>query len=112
VEGWRVDTLLAAHALPNVGFIKIDVQGAEMKVLLGSVETLARCRPAIFIEIDDAALRQFGSSAEEVLGWLESKGYRFSLLYRSRLLGVKRQQILELVARKSPTYFDVLAHVH
>ena len=36
----------------HVSFIKMDVEGAEYEVLLGSLEILARCRPVLFIESD------------------------------------------------------------
>ena len=36
-----------------VGFIKIDVEGHEQAVLDGAVETIARCRPRILVEIEE-----------------------------------------------------------
>jgi len=39
--------------------IKIDVEGMEMKVLCGLEETIARSRPAIFVEVDNAHLAPF-----------------------------------------------------
>lgn len=44
----------------RVGLIKIDVEGMEEKVLDGAAETIARCRPMVFLETlksDAAALR-------------------------------------------------------
>jgi FkbM family methyltransferase len=34
----------------DVGLIKIDVEGMELKVLSGAVETLQRCRPVVLFE--------------------------------------------------------------
>jgi FkbM family methyltransferase len=39
-------------------FIKLDVQGFEHEVLLGSLETLRRARPVLLIETPDAMVRQ------------------------------------------------------
>lgn len=37
----------------EVGFIKIDVEGHEQAVLDGAVQTIARCRPRMLVEIDE-----------------------------------------------------------
>jgi FkbM family methyltransferase len=37
----------------DVGFIKIDVEGHELKVLLGAKETIQKCQPRILVEIDE-----------------------------------------------------------
>lgn len=36
--------------LPRVDLLKIDVEGMELDVLAGAAETIARCRPALFVE--------------------------------------------------------------
>lgn len=41
------------EAIAGVGFIKIDVEGAEEEVLLGARETITRDRPSMLIEIEE-----------------------------------------------------------
>ena len=60
---------------PALSLIKIDVQGAEARVLEGAQGTLARNRPVLLVEIDDRALEAFGSSARNVEGLLAGLGY-------------------------------------
>lgn len=79
-----LDGLLAESGDPSVSLIKIDVQGAEMRVLAGATKVLARCRPALFLEVDDAALRRQGASAKELFGHLAGLGYQ---AYRLRRFG-------------------------
>ncbi len=43
---------LDSCALPACHFIKIDVEGMELAVLQGARDTLARCRPILFLEND------------------------------------------------------------
>jgi FkbM family methyltransferase len=47
---------LDSFDFPNVGFMKIDVEGFEEKVLRGGVRTIARCKPIMYIEDDREAL--------------------------------------------------------
>ncbi|MFO0887955.1 MAG: FkbM family methyltransferase [Isosphaeraceae bacterium] len=70
-----LDDLLAARGWPEVSFIKIDVQGAESRVLAGAAGTLERFRPVLFLELDDQQLRRFGSSAAELLTSTGLQGY-------------------------------------
>ena len=53
---------LDAFGLPRVDFIIIDVEGMETDVLAGAAETIARCKPAMMIEIiktDKEKVEQF-----------------------------------------------------
>lgn len=61
----NVDTLDNFY-FQDVGFMKIDVEGFEEKVLRGGVETIKRCKPTMYIEDDrrekSASLREFITS--------------------------------------------------
>ncbi len=43
----------------QVDFIKIDTEGLELRVLSGLTETIGRCRPAMFVEVDDRNIPAF-----------------------------------------------------
>src|SRR5207247_124015 len=66
VTAHTIDDLLAKRNCPAVSLIKIDVQGAEERVLRGATRTLEKSHPALFIEIDDRALAAMGSSADRL----------------------------------------------
>lgn len=59
----------------RVGLIKIDVEGAEMKVLAGLEGILKRDRPRFIVEGYDHQLKEFGSSCEELKSWFSERGY-------------------------------------
>lgn len=65
---------LDAFELEQVDYIKIDVEGFEKKVLIGAADTIARCRPIIVIEQNDAHLP--GEDRYAAKTWLEAHGYR------------------------------------
>jgi FkbM family methyltransferase len=66
-----VDTLDNQVAdLPAPQFIKIDVEGAEVEVLLGMSQVLKECQPALFIEVHT------GVQPATLLSVLEASGYQ------------------------------------
>jgi FkbM family methyltransferase len=58
----RLDDLLQDNDTP-VGFIKLDVEGYELSVLLGAKETIEKYKPILYVEDDrvekSASLRKF-----------------------------------------------------
>ena len=55
--------------------IKIDVQGAEMEALRGAEQILRRCHPVIFLEVHPKFVGAFGTTPQEVYGFLTETGY-------------------------------------
>jgi len=76
IQAITIDSLLQETGWPVVSFIKIDVQGAELRVLAGAKETISRFKPTFLIEIDDKALRESGSSADDLVELLRLQGYQ------------------------------------
>lgn len=73
VETLTIDSLI--DGLPRVAFAKIDVEGAEHKVLVGMERLIARDRPVLAIELSDAWLRKLGSSAQSLIDHLAARDY-------------------------------------
>jgi FkbM family methyltransferase len=74
IEATTLDTFIPDTA--DVSFVKIDVEGAEMKVLRGMEALIKRNHPVMVIEISDPWLRQLGSSSAEVFEFLHRHGYK------------------------------------
>jgi FkbM family methyltransferase len=76
VRAWTIDELVAARGWPAISLVKIDVQGAEVRVLRGARATIARFHPRLFVEVDDRALEEAGFSADLLFDEIEREGYR------------------------------------
>jgi FkbM family methyltransferase len=66
--------------------LKIDVEGAELDVLSG-IEGLfdgPRRPRAVFVECIDSHLRRFGHTSQELVSWLQSRGYEVRALRTGR----------------------------
>ncbi|MFN0189591.1 MAG: FkbM family methyltransferase [Bacteroidia bacterium] len=69
-----LDDILLKKEIKKVDFIKIDVEGYEFSVLSGAKETL-KSKPFLFIEVNDASLKENNSSAKELIELLMNAGY-------------------------------------
>jgi FkbM family methyltransferase len=74
VEMMRLDRY--AERLPKIDFVKCDAEGAELLILRGGESTLRRCRPKIFLEIEERWTSSFGWTAADVVGFLREIGYQ------------------------------------
>lgn len=75
VEADTLDNILSEIGVKRVDVIKIDTEGAELCVLRGMEETIAKFHPAVIIELEEDLLTAFGTTVEEICAFLISRGY-------------------------------------
>ena len=73
VEVIPLDSLLAWTQLPT-SIIKIDVEGYELQVIEGAIETLTRFRPSLVVEIEEQH-QPTGQSIDDVFARIANLGY-------------------------------------
>jgi FkbM family methyltransferase len=71
---------LDSFKFDRVDFIKIDVQGYEKFVLLGSEDTIKNHKPTIIIEMEDHQLKKFNYGVVELFELIRSFGYHIYFL--------------------------------
>ena len=52
----------------KIDFVKIDIEGAELAVMDGMKQLIERCRPLIFVEVNNENLSGFATMVE-VIGY-------------------------------------------
>jgi FkbM family methyltransferase len=70
-----LDGLGERAGLDRLDFIKIDVEGAELSVLQGAEQLIARFRPSLLVEIEARHTERFDYGPQDVAGWLTRRGY-------------------------------------
>jgi FkbM family methyltransferase len=85
VSTTTLDSYLKVHKFIKVRMIKIDVEGAETKVLRGSLQILRQFHPYILAEVIDDALIAGGSSARELFDMMSKIGYKAYRIHKGKL---------------------------
>lgn len=71
----RLDDFAEREGLSRLDFIKVDIEGWEMRALSGGEGTLMRYRPALLLEVDDAMMARAGDTPTALFAWLAGLGY-------------------------------------
>jgi hypothetical protein len=79
-----IDSYAAQPGTTPPDILKIDVEGAEMDVLLGGLSTIASHHPSIILEVHSVALEA------ECLGFLREHGYKPEIVSRRKWLKESR----------------------
>lgn len=70
----------------KIDFIKMDIEGYELKALVGAKHIIQTYRPYICLESNQSALQQAGTSQEELYRYISSIGYGFEPLLHNEEL--------------------------
>ena len=78
-ESFDIETItLDSLNLSALDFFKIDVEGYEVNVLEGAIETISKYRPVFWIEINVGALAQQGKTAKDIENFLAQFNYNIT----------------------------------
>lgn len=104
LDKWTTET---GQPLPSI--MKIDVEGAELSVLLGAQKTIKKSKPYIFIEYSASTCNDAGYKREEICKLLTAANYKIRGLsgdnVSRKLLDInKRASVTNLVAYQNTVF--------
>ena len=113
VRARSVDSLLAAHGLERVAWLKVDVEGFDPYVLRGAERALRRRAVAgLMFEYSEQWERVNAShTLRGVVRWLDALEYRSYLVGRTRLVALSGDQWRDAYAGDGNIWLDVVAFV-
>lgn len=72
-----LDALLGQELQARIRLVKVDVEGAELGVLMGMGSLLTQEHPPLVIcEVTEGFLRELGHRASDLIGYMRGLGYR------------------------------------
>jgi len=75
VRAVTIDDLAQTHRLSRLDIVKLDLEGAEFRALIGARNTLRDMRPLLLVEVSDAALARQAGSCAALCDLLKRAGY-------------------------------------
>lgn len=85
----RLDNVYRGHA----AVIKIDVEGHELAVLDGAIETIRRCRPRVLVELLETLAP---GCVERARAYFDRLGYRGYFVHAGELKPIERFSVAEM----------------
>jgi len=89
IEISTLDKYVSDNHIQHLDFIKIDVEGAELLVLKGGLNTISKYKPIIFIELLRKWSKEFGYKPNDVLELLFDFGYQCWTLEGNRMCQIQ-----------------------
>lgn len=86
IDVFSLDDFRVPRYLKRCDFIKMDIEGFELKALNGAKELITKFHPKLLIEINQGALEKQGCTPEDIFKFLREYGYKFHNIYKEQSL--------------------------
>lgn len=77
IQFTTLDRYVEENKINKIDFIKIDVDGYELKILQGAINTIKRFKPIMIVEFGQRYLKKYGDKLGDLVNLLVSLGYSF-----------------------------------
>ncbi len=97
---------LDSYKLKNVGLIKIDVEGNELKTIRGAEKTIKSSKPFVYFECADVHMTNYDYGSGEIFDFFDNLNYNILDL---DLNVCTKEQLQEHTASNSSLYHNFIA---
>jgi FkbM family methyltransferase len=108
-----LDTWLVESGIGHVDFIKMDIEGAELKALGGAIGLLQRPdAPVVFYESATSTTAGFNYHPVEIIWLLEEYGYQVYFFDQGRIIPRLARQYNGMMVAAKPTHLPSLRNYY
>ena len=75
-----IDRIAVSEDLRRLDFIKADIEGCELRMIVGAEQTLLRFRPNLMVEVNSEALARVGDTPDSLFSYFASIDYHGYIL--------------------------------
>ncbi|MCH7635742.1 MAG: FkbM family methyltransferase, partial [Proteobacteria bacterium] len=75
-----IDRIAVSEDLRRLDFIKADIEGWELRMIVGAEQTLLRFRPNLMVEVNSEALARAGDTPDSLFSYFASIDYHGYIL--------------------------------
>lgn len=97
---------LDTYKIKNVGLIKIDVEGNELKTIRGAENTIKKSKPIVYFECADVHMKNYDYDSGDIFDFFDRLNYTILDLDQNIC---DREKLLEHTASKESLYHNFIA---
>ncbi|HPF63704.1 FkbM family methyltransferase [Lentimicrobium sp.] len=102
-----IDSFVKKKNISKIGFVKIDVEGHELQVIEGGIETLKEQKPVLQIEIEQ---RHYQRNISEIIDFIKDAGY-FCYYLDPKAWILKKLEV-DPVSLQKEDHFKTAQYIH
>jgi len=87
IDQMTLDHFVSENKIDRVDLIKIDAESMDLEILHGSIDTIRKYSPVIFVEYYDNCQNFF----DDIVDFLNTNDYRYQLVHNN-ILGIKNDK--------------------
>ena len=97
---------LDTYKIKNVGLIKIDVEGNELKTIRGAEKTITKSKPIVYFECADVHMKNYEYDSGDIFDFFDRLNYTILDLDQNEC---GREKLLEHTASNESLYHNFIA---